>query len=137
MALAPPVLALLPRAVAVQTETLSFGSRGRAGVVTWTNARAAGSALNLKDALMDNDGFLQQKWGGGCSKDAVVSFNRRGLARLPPDFASLCSSLVIFSCSGNSLQRLDFGGKAMPHLRQLDCRCPFCSYDGETSLPFL
>jgi hypothetical protein len=97
-------------------------SYGRAGVVTWTNGKTSGGVLNLRDGLVVDEAFLTCS-SSGSSKDTVVSFNRRNLSRLPPDMASLSASLVIFSCSANSLQRLDFGGKGLPHLKQLDCRC--------------
>lgn len=88
--------------------------------MSWTNARAADCASNVTDCLLVDDGVFDVQESS--SKDNAVSFNRRGLSRLPPDFSSICSSLVVFSCSGNSLKRLDFGAKSVPHLRQLDCR---------------
>jgi hypothetical protein len=121
----PPVLSLLPRAVAVETDTACRSTGGRAGLVTWTNTNAAGGTLTLRDCPIDSNSVFQPEECRS-SKDAVVSFNRRGLSRLPPDFSTLCSSLVIFSCAGNSLHRLDFGAKSVPHLRQLDCRLACC-----------
>jgi hypothetical protein len=118
-----PLLLLLPRAVAVESEQSHDSGHGRAGVVTWTNGGTAGAALNLRDGLVVDEAFLRCSSSSSSSRDSVVSFNRRSLPRLPPDMASLSASLVIFSCSANSLQRLDFGGKGLPNLKQLDCRC--------------
>jgi hypothetical protein len=116
------MLMLLPRAVAAEKAAACCGDNNRAGVVTWTNSKCSDSALKLNDGLLPEDSFFESV--KSCSrKDAVVSFARRGLARLPPDMSVFCASLVIFSCAGNNLQRLDFGTAGLPNLRQLDCRC--------------
>ena len=120
--LSVPLLLLLPRAVAVETGNPLEKSYGRAGVVTWTNAATTRSAQRLSDGIVLDNVDLKCI-ASTDSAQSVASFNRRGLSRLPPDFSSFGASLVIFSCAGNSLQNLDFGGKLLPNLRQLDCRC--------------